>query len=137
GAEAEPAGADSRAHRRSRSGLAAIVAKRAVERDVAPVMREERERSLEASLRPQGLSDDEYINQEKVKSNLRILVDAAKRRGDPLEHVALYGPPGVGKTSLAYVIARELGGPIRVTSRPAVQRARGRPGTLRAAAQGA
>jgi len=99
------------------------VAKRAVERDVAPVMREERERSLEASLRPQGLSDDEYINQEKVKSNLRILVDAAKRRGDPLEHIALYGPPGVGKTSLAYVIARELGVPIRVTSGPAIERA--------------
>src|SRR5439155_987002 len=97
--------------------------KRAVERDVAPVMREGRERSLEASLRPQGLSDDEYINQEKVKSNLRILVDAAKRRGDPLEHVALYGPPGVGKTSLAYVIARELGVPIRVTSGPAIERA--------------
>src|SRR5437870_10423407 len=92
-------------------------------REAAPVALPGEERSLEASLRPQRLSDDEYINQEKVKSNLRILVDAAKRRGDPLEHVALYGPPGVGKTSLAYVIARELGVPIRVTSGPAIERA--------------
>src|SRR2546429_285742 len=89
-------------------------------REAAPVALPGEERSLEASLRPQRLSDDEYINQEKVKSNLRILVDAAKRRGDPLEHVALYGPPGVGKTSLAYVIARELGVSIRVTSGPAI-----------------
>src|SRR5881628_2225298 len=92
-------------------------------REAAPAALPGEERSLEASLRPQRLSDDEYINQEKVKSNLRILVDAAKRRGDPLEHVALYGPPGVGKTSLAYVIARELGVPIRVTSGPAIERA--------------
>jgi len=82
----------------------------------------EPERSLEASLRPQRLSDDEYINQEKVKANLRILIGAAKARGEALEHVALYGPPGVGKTSLANVMAHELGVPIRVTSGPAIER---------------
>ena len=81
------------------------------------------ERSLEASLRPQRLSDDEYINQDKVKEQLRVVIEAAKARGDPLEHVALYGPPGVGKTSLAYVIAHELDVPIRVTSGPAIERA--------------
>jgi holliday junction DNA helicase RuvB len=85
-------------------------------REAAPIVMAGEERSLEASLRPQRLTDDEYINQDKVKEQLRILIGAAKGRGDPLEHVALYGPPGVGKTSLAYVIARELDVPIRVTS---------------------
>jgi len=99
-----------------------VSAKRATEREVAPTVNEDRERSLEATLRPQRLSDDEYINQDKVKSNLRILIDAAKARGEPLEHVALYGPPGVGKTSLANVIARELGVDIRITSGPAIER---------------
>jgi len=98
------------------------VAKRTAERDVAPVVRA-RELSLETTLRPQHLSDDEYINQDKVKGNLRILIEAAKARGEPLEHVALYGPPGVGKTSLANVIARELGVDIRITSGPALERA--------------
>ena len=92
-------------------------------REVTPALKEERERSLEATLRPQRLSDDEYINQDKVKANLRILIEAAKARGEPLEHVALYGPPGVGKTSLANVIAHELGVPIRITSGPAIERA--------------
>ncbi len=91
-------------------------------RPVAPIAREE-ERSLETTLRPRALTDDEYINQDKVKANLRILVAAAKQRGDPLEHVALYGPPGVGKTSLANVIAHELERPIRITSGPAIERA--------------
>jgi len=98
------------------------VAKPAIQRDVEPVVRE-REMSLEATLRPQRLSDDEYINQDKVKGNLRILIEAAKARGDTLEHVALYGPPGVGKTSLANVIAHELGVDIRITSGPAIERA--------------
>lgn len=91
-------------------------------RSVAPQAREE-ERSLEATLRPRGLGDDEYIDQDKVKGNLRILIEAARGRGEALEHVALYGPPGVGKTSLAHVIAAELGVPIRVTSGPAIERA--------------
>ena len=92
-------------------------------REAAPIALPGEERSLEASLRPQRLSDDEYINQDKVKGQLRILIEAAKVRGDPLEHVALFGPPGVGKTSLAYVIAHELDVPIRVTSGPAIERA--------------
>ncbi len=96
-------------------------AKRVPEREVQPVVKE-REVSLEASLRPKGLSDDEYINQGKVKANLRILIEAAKARKEPLEHVALYGPPGVGKTSLANVIAHELGVAIRITSGPAIER---------------
>ena len=92
------------------------------ERAVAPQALDE-ERSIETTLRPRRLSDDEYINQDKVKGNLRILIEAARRRGEPLEHVALYGPPGVGKTSLANVMARELAAPIRATSGPAIERA--------------
>ena len=74
-------------------------------------------------MRPQRLSDDEYINQDKVKGQLRIVIEAAKARHEPLEHIALYGPPGVGKTSLAGVIAHELGVPIKITSGPAIERA--------------
>jgi len=99
------------------------VAKVTRARAAAPIALPGEERSLEASLRPRRLSDDEYINQDKVKEQLRILIGAAKGRGEPLEHVALYGPPGVGKTSLAHVIAHELGAPIRVTSGPALERA--------------
>ena len=96
--------------------------KKAESREVQPAVRDEPEVSLEQSLRPRRLSDDEYINQEKVKANLRILIDAAKARKEPLEHVALHGPPGVGKTSLANVIANEMGVGIRVTSGPALER---------------
>jgi len=91
-------------------------------RAVTPQVRDD-DRSLEQTLRPRRLSDDEYINQKTVKDQLRIFIEAARRRGEPLEHVALYGPPGVGKTSLAHVIAAELGVPIRVTSGPAIERA--------------
>ncbi|MBM4433969.1 MAG: Holliday junction branch migration DNA helicase RuvB [Chloroflexi bacterium] len=81
------------------------------------------DRSLEQTLRPRRLADDEYIDQRKTKEQLRILIEAARRRSEALEHVALYGPPGVGKTSLAHVIAAELAVPIRVTSGPAIERA--------------
>jgi Holliday junction DNA helicase RuvB len=91
-------------------------------RAVTPQVRDD-DRSLEQTLRPRRLTDDEYIDQRTVKDQLRIFIEAARRRGEPLEHVALYGPPGVGKTSLAHVIAAELGVPIRVTSGPAIERA--------------
>ena len=81
---------------------------------------------FETSLRPRHL--DEYIGQEKVKDNLRIGIEAAKQRGDPLDHVLLYGPPGLGKTTLANIIASEMGVSVRTTSGPAIER----PGDLAA-----
>ncbi len=74
----------------------------------------------DTSLRPRRLG--EYINQDKVKSNLSISIEAARGRGEPLDHVLLYGPPGLGKTTLAYIIAAEMGVSIRVTSGPAIER---------------
>ncbi|MDP2659161.1 MAG: Holliday junction branch migration DNA helicase RuvB, partial [Dehalococcoidia bacterium] len=75
---------------------------------------------LDSSLRPRKL--DEYVGQEKVKENLRIAMMAAQQRGEPLDHVLLYGPPGLGKTTLASVIAAEMGVNIKVTSGPAIER---------------
>ena len=74
----------------------------------------------ESSLRPQSLND--YIGQEKVKENLKVYIDAAKMRNDPLDHVLLYGPPGLGKTTLSNIIANEMGVNIRVTSGPAIEK---------------
>jgi len=74
----------------------------------------------DTSLRPRRLG--EYVNQDKVKSNLSISIEAARGRGEPLDHVLLYGPPGLGKTTLAYIIAAEMGVSIRVTSGPAIER---------------
>ena len=74
----------------------------------------------EASLRPQHL--DEYIGQDKVKENLKVYIDAAKMRGDSLDHCLLYGPPGLGKTTLSNIIAAEMGVNIRVTSGPAIEK---------------
>lgn len=72
-------------------------------------------------LRPRTLT--EYIGQEKVKGNLSVFIDAAKLRGEALDHVLLYGPPGLGKTTLAAIIANELGVNFRITSGPALERA--------------
>ncbi len=74
----------------------------------------------EASLRPETL--DEYVGQERSKENLKIFIEAAKLRGEPLDHVLLYGPPGLGKTTLAGVIAHEMGVGIRTTSGPAIEK---------------
>jgi Holliday junction DNA helicase RuvB len=93
-----------------------IVTARAVEED----------RQLDQNLRPRTW--DDYIGQEKVKANLRIFIEAAKARGEALDHALFSGPPGLGKTSLAYIIAGELGVNIRATSGPAIER----PGDLAA-----
>ena len=79
------------------------------------------EQRQEAGLRPQYLSD--YIGQQSAKENLKIFIDAARLRGEPLDHVLFYGPPGLGKTTLAGIIANELGVDIKITSGPAIGRA--------------
>ena len=82
--------------------------------------------ALDTSLRPRRLA--EYVGQEKIKDNLSIAIAAAQQSGEPLDHVLLYGPPGLGKTTLAYIIAAEMGVSIRITSGPAIER----PGDLAA-----
>lgn len=79
------------------------------------------EQRIEVSLRPQNFR--EYVGQERLKKNLKLAIDAAKKRGEPIDHVLLYGPPGLGKTTMATVIANEMGTNIRVTAGPAIERA--------------
>lgn len=79
------------------------------------------EQIIEVTLRPQRFAD--YIGQEHLKKNLKLAIEAAKKRGEPIDHVLLYGPPGLGKTTMATVIANEMGAAIRVTAGPAIERA--------------
>lgn len=95
-------------------------------RIVAPEFSSSEDHDIEISLRPKELS--EYIGQDKVKENLSIYIEAARRRNEPLDHVLLYGPPGLGKTTLAGIIANEMGVNFRVTSGPAIEK----PGDLAA-----
>lgn len=95
----------------------------AIERivDTKPHEDDDEEQRIEVTLRPQNFS--EYIGQDRLKKNLRLAIDAAKKRSEPMDHVLLYGPPGLGKTTMATVIANEMGANIRVTSGPAIERA--------------
>ena len=89
--------------------------KRIIETDIT-----EEDRRIEGGLRPQTL--DDYIGQEKAKKNLRIYIEAARQRGDVLDHVLFYGPPGLGKTTLAGIIANEMQVHLKVTSGPAIEK---------------
>lgn len=92
---------------------------------ISPIIQNE-EKGYENSLRPKRMA--EYVGQEKIKKNLSIFIEAAKQRNEALDHVLLYGPPGLGKTTLAYIMSREMGADIKVTSGPVVER----PGDLAA-----
>lgn len=93
---------------------------------IRPTLENKQEERMENSLRPKLLN--EYIGQDKVKENMKIYIEAAKKRGEPLDHVLLYGPPGLGKTTLANIISNELNSNLKITSGPAIEK----PGDLAA-----
>lgn len=93
---------------------------------IRPELENGQEERLENSLRPQKL--EEYIGQSKVKENMKIYIEAAKKRGEPLDHCLFYGPPGLGKTTIANIIANEMKSNIKITSGPAIEK----PGDLAA-----
>ena len=94
--------------------------------NIRPELESPIEEKIENSLRPQTL--DEYIGQTKVKENMKIYIEAAQKRGEPLDHCLFYGPPGLGKTTIANIIANEMKSNIKITSGPAIER----PGDLAA-----
>lgn len=96
------------------------------ERIISPEIEDATEERMENSLRPKLL--EEYVGQDKVKENLKVYIEAAKKRGEPLDHVLLYGPPGLGKTTLANIISNEMNSNIKITSGPAIEK----PGDLAA-----
>ena len=93
---------------------------------ISPELEDKQEERLESSLRPKTL--DEYIGQAKVKENMKIYIEAAKKRGEPLDHCLFYGPPGLGKTTLSNIISNEMNSNIKITSGPAIEK----PGDLAA-----
>lgn len=97
-----------------------------MEKRVISTQVQEEDLKIEKNLRPQRLAD--YIGQEKAKQNLKVYIEAAKQRQEPLDHVLFYGPPGLGKTTLAGIIANEMGVHIKITSGPAI----GKPGEMAA-----
>lgn len=96
------------------------------DRIINPELEDTIEERLESSLRPNTL--DEYIGQDKVKENMKIYIESAKKRGEPLDHCLFYGPPGLGKTTISNIIANEMRSNIKITSGPAIEK----PGDLAA-----